>query len=324
MAWLRLDDGFTHHPKFEGWPPSRRWAWLEVMEYCARYNTRGRIPNDLSLLPKSTTETLLKQAEEAGWIDHDPQGGRLIHDWPKYNPQDPGKAARQARWRATRRRDVDDPVDTVVDTTVDAATPSTERLPRARARAPVPVPSPTVSSEISSEISSSSERASAQEPDDDDDSTNEPPDFAEPEPDDLTAALDALAPTPTQRARWLLAATTDPDRIRACLHAAHTAQRPAAYLDQLIRKGDWPRPQTPPGQNGPAPPTAAERRAKALQRLERRMRELAEDHASEERVHDELAELAAPGRHNLTPDEQAHLHATWAAARPAATVEAEA
>ena len=115
MSWLRLDDGFTHHPKFNGWRLSQRWAFLEIMEYCARYDTCGKIPKDLSLLPKTSTETLLKLAEKSGWIDLDSDGNRVIHDFLKYNPKDPGKAARQARWRANRRHPVDDHVDANVD-----------------------------------------------------------------------------------------------------------------------------------------------------------------------------------------------------------------
>jgi hypothetical protein len=94
MAWLRLDDGFTKHPKFEGWTPAQRWAWLEVMEYCARYRTRGRIPLDTSLLPRSTTTALLAKAERSGWCEHRPDPGSptgsreplWINDFDVYNP----------------------------------------------------------------------------------------------------------------------------------------------------------------------------------------------------------------------------------------------
>ena len=86
MSWLRLDDGFTKHPKFEGWPPHHRWAWLEAMEYCARYNTRGRIPTDTSLLPRSVTATILKRAEAAGWCHREEDGALWINDWDEFNP----------------------------------------------------------------------------------------------------------------------------------------------------------------------------------------------------------------------------------------------
>lgn len=92
MSWLRLDDRFTQHPKFEGWTIPERWAWLEVMQYCARYETRGRIPEDLTLLPRSTTAKLLDKALAAGWCErHDSGSGTgnhalWINDWDEYNP----------------------------------------------------------------------------------------------------------------------------------------------------------------------------------------------------------------------------------------------
>lgn len=134
MSWLRTDDAFCHHPKFEGWSKTKRWDWLEVMHYCARYQTGGRIPNDLNLLPKSGTETLLTLAEKSGWIDRDSDGDRWIHDWKKYNPTDPTKAERQAKWRASRNGSVDSDVDSDVDksTSTESST--------SRARLPSPTP----------------------------------------------------------------------------------------------------------------------------------------------------------------------------------------
>lgn len=93
MSWLRIDDGFTKHPKFEGWTLAQKWAWLEVMEYCARYETRGRIPTDLSLMPRTTTPQLLALAEAAGWCDRVDEGGSpgsqtalWVHNWDEFNP----------------------------------------------------------------------------------------------------------------------------------------------------------------------------------------------------------------------------------------------
>jgi hypothetical protein len=86
MAWLRLDDGFTKHPKFEGWTPAQRWAWLEVMEYCARYRTGGRIPTDDTILPRSTSRTILAKAESSGWCARGDDGALWINDWNDFNP----------------------------------------------------------------------------------------------------------------------------------------------------------------------------------------------------------------------------------------------
>jgi hypothetical protein len=103
MAWLRLDDAFPQHPKFEGWPPAQRWAFLELMSYCAKHRTEGRVPTDLTLLPRLVTGKLLRQAEDVGLIDRDPEGDLWVHDWSIYNPSDPTNAERQARHREKLR-----------------------------------------------------------------------------------------------------------------------------------------------------------------------------------------------------------------------------
>jgi hypothetical protein len=90
MSWLRLDDGFTKHPQFAGWTAAQRWAWLEVMEYCARYRTRGRIPNDLSIMPRTTTPTLLSKAEASEWVHVGDDGHLWITNWEAFNPERSG------------------------------------------------------------------------------------------------------------------------------------------------------------------------------------------------------------------------------------------
>jgi hypothetical protein len=135
MSWLRVDDRFTSHPKFEGWPVADRWAFLELMTYCARYRTRGRIPTDLSLLPRAVTGKLLRRAIASGWVEDRPDG-RWIHDWDVYNPADPTGAVRAKRYRQNRdeHRDADRDATDNGDVTVTD--------PRARARARDTVPSP--------------------------------------------------------------------------------------------------------------------------------------------------------------------------------------
>lgn len=119
MSWLRIDDGFTKHPKFEGWPPTAKWAWLEVMEYCARYRTQGRIPTDLNLLPRSVTQNLINRAHKSGWCTTGTDGAQWVNDWTTYNPTDPTKAERQARWRKNRDTNGDTHVDGDVDANGD-------------------------------------------------------------------------------------------------------------------------------------------------------------------------------------------------------------
>ena len=98
MSWLRLDDNFAQHPKFEGWPAAQRWAFVELMLYCAKYRTGGRVPADLTLLPRPVNSRLLGQAEASGWLDRTEEA-LWIHDWEKYNPSDPTAAERQKRYR---------------------------------------------------------------------------------------------------------------------------------------------------------------------------------------------------------------------------------
>lgn len=67
----------------------------------------------------------------------------------------------------------------------------------------------------------------------------------------LIDAFDTLGPSKTQRARWLAAADVDPERVAACVAAAAEADRPAAYLDELVKRGEWPG-KTKPGKEASA------------------------------------------------------------------------
>lgn len=100
MSWLRIDDGFMQHPKFEGWTPAQRWALLELFGYCAKYRTEGRVPVDLSLLPRGVTPRLIELAVASGWLE-DREDGFHVHDWQIYNPKDPHAADRMQRRRAS-------------------------------------------------------------------------------------------------------------------------------------------------------------------------------------------------------------------------------
>jgi hypothetical protein len=144
MAWLRVDDRFTEHPKFAGWSPAERWDWLALLCYCARYRTQGAIPLDASLLPalhsapankqSQGSRSLLAKAVAAGLAEQTPAGFQ-VHDWNDYNPADSTAAERKRRQRvrdAERDADRDPDRDNGRDETVTRA--------RARARGPVPSP----------------------------------------------------------------------------------------------------------------------------------------------------------------------------------------
>lgn len=99
MSWLRVDDSFMQHPKFEGWKAPQKWAFLELMGYCAKYRTEGRVPADLALLPRSVTPGLLTLAEQSKWLDRDETGALWVHDWSAYNPKDPTASLRVKAYR---------------------------------------------------------------------------------------------------------------------------------------------------------------------------------------------------------------------------------
>ncbi len=130
MAWLRLDDGFASHPKFQGWSRGQKWALVELFLYCAKHKTEGIVPNDLELLPRAVTPTLLQQAVEAGFVDVE-EGVHSIHDWHVYNPSDSTGAQRQERYRS-RNRNAKSVTQSVTDTVTRASL--------TRARDPVPSP----------------------------------------------------------------------------------------------------------------------------------------------------------------------------------------
>jgi hypothetical protein len=102
MSWLRIDDNFPQHPKFEGWRAVDKWSWLEMMAYCARFSTGGRIPSDPQLWPRSVTQKLLDLALISGWID-ERVDGLWIHDFELYNPSHSAGAERARRYRERKK-----------------------------------------------------------------------------------------------------------------------------------------------------------------------------------------------------------------------------
>jgi hypothetical protein len=141
MSWLKLDDRFAQHPKLTQLSRSDRWTWVEILCYCARYETDGFVPETLKeAVPKASAD-YLNRAYELGLLDLTSDGEESlfrIHDWTVYNPRDPLKSERQARWRRRKRDgDVDAPVDGGVDVSGDAPVDADVDTPRAaRARGP--------------------------------------------------------------------------------------------------------------------------------------------------------------------------------------------
>ena len=113
MSWLRVDDGFSRHPKVTALSPKDRWTWLDILCYCARYNTAGYLPENIREFVSGATDRYLNRCVALELLDDDHDGIR-VHDWQTYAPKDPTGAERQARWRrkgnAPRNADVTDEI----------------------------------------------------------------------------------------------------------------------------------------------------------------------------------------------------------------------
>lgn len=104
MAWLRIDDGFAQHPKVVSLTPRDRWTWLEILCYCARYRTEGKVPASVKEVVRGATTQYLHRAQQLGLLDSESPGEYTVHDWPDYNGRDP-KIVSTERKRRLRSRD---------------------------------------------------------------------------------------------------------------------------------------------------------------------------------------------------------------------------
>lgn len=85
MSWLRIDDGFAQHPKIVQLTPKDRWTWLELLCYCARYRTGGRIPAGIAEVVRGTTPAFLARCENLRLLEKAADGDFQVHDWQIYN-----------------------------------------------------------------------------------------------------------------------------------------------------------------------------------------------------------------------------------------------
>jgi hypothetical protein len=85
MPWLRVDDGFTDHPKIVALgTPGRRWTWLRILSYTARYRS-AVIPAGIRQIVPEATAKYLGEAVDIGLIDRAADGTLTVHDWLIYN-----------------------------------------------------------------------------------------------------------------------------------------------------------------------------------------------------------------------------------------------
>lgn len=145
MSWLRIDDGFTSHPKVAPLSDAAFRLHVTAMAYCSQHSTDGRIAADaLVALPAVARGSALKRAiaeleklrpgqEHPAWKAID--GGWEIHDFLVYNPSAATvKAEREAaklrmqRVRAERVRENTDRTESEVRSTSRGGTGRVEAV----------------------------------------------------------------------------------------------------------------------------------------------------------------------------------------------------
>lgn len=100
MSWLRIDDGFSDHPKIGVLTDSEFRVWIRTLCYCARY--RDPTVDDATIAAVSGLNSRrIRRFFDLNLLQREGDGF-VVHDWDTYAPKDPTGAARQAKWRANR------------------------------------------------------------------------------------------------------------------------------------------------------------------------------------------------------------------------------
>jgi hypothetical protein len=98
VSYLRLEDGFTQHPKVLALKRADRWTWLEVLTYCAHQRNGGRVPVTINEVIRCATPAFLNRCLTVGLLEL-ASGTReppnlvpgnhpseyQVHDWVIYN-----------------------------------------------------------------------------------------------------------------------------------------------------------------------------------------------------------------------------------------------
>lgn len=84
MSWLRIDDSFADHPKILGLTLKQRWTWLNVLCYCARFDTEGVVPTAIGEAIAGASPAFTLRCIELGLLEQN--GSQYhVHDWAIYN-----------------------------------------------------------------------------------------------------------------------------------------------------------------------------------------------------------------------------------------------
>lgn len=132
VSWLRIDDRFSRHPKVTLLTYKERWVWIDLLCWCASYQSGGYLPDNIGDLVVGATPKYLAKCSALELVDV-AAGELKIHDWETYAPKDPTAAERQASWRRRKRNG-----DVTVPVTQDVTDGSSTSRVGTRAR---PVPS---------------------------------------------------------------------------------------------------------------------------------------------------------------------------------------
>lgn len=106
MAWVKLDDHFDEHPKFQGLSSAAITLWIFGLTYCGRNLTDGRIPkarasdDSVRLLRGSSGDPSSELVSSGLW--HDREDHFYIHDYPSYQPLKAEVLAKREKDRARK------------------------------------------------------------------------------------------------------------------------------------------------------------------------------------------------------------------------------
>lgn len=96
MGWVKIDDGFTMHPKVIGLSLEAKWAYLEALCYAAKYETDGLVPAAVAANGPVRAELVA-----AGLWENGP-ASVSVHDYLLYNPSRSELEQKRNRSRTVR------------------------------------------------------------------------------------------------------------------------------------------------------------------------------------------------------------------------------
>lgn len=104
MPWVRIDDGFSEHPKWAGAAALDVQWFLYALCYCNRNLTDGFIPSSVALrLTPSKPQPAIERLVRSGVIDVE-LGGYRIHDYLTYQPSKESIEAERERAKSRQKR----------------------------------------------------------------------------------------------------------------------------------------------------------------------------------------------------------------------------